>query len=485
MASTPSGDGYWLVASDGGVFAYGDARFHGSTGSLDLSRSIVGMASTPSGNGYWMVGSDGGVFSFGDAAFHGSAAPEFTEAELSAIGLVPTSTGQGYLIAATNTAVTAHGDAVIDPAVSPEGFRARSLAAVSGGYWFLGDPVGDIVSVWQSGGLTSVSREAALAAAAELGADATVYHRGTLGLTGVSRDGVVVQSITPGWRVPMSVLAVTPSEAEQYLGALVVSALGRGQVVMGEASARLRGAEVGDAISFIGWDGRTHNREIGYVASPALIGNTELVFSVADAASFGFSRPSSVLISDLPTRQLSLDTLDRHLPDQLLGVQGSWEPPRPNQTLPTVTLKRLLGEFEYRPGSGDSVSIQASWTSTNIASVTVPIVGSLRCHRAVHDDLVAVFTQIEAEGLAGTIDGYDTRVNGGCQVPRLIRGGNSGGALSRHTWGLALDVNPSQNTFGGRVSMNARVVEIFSEHGFVWGGTWTRPDGMHFEWANS
>ncbi|MCP3853911.1 MAG: M15 family metallopeptidase, partial [Actinomycetia bacterium] len=38
---------------------------------------------------------------------------------------------------------------------------------------------------------------------------------------------------------------------------------------------------------------------------------------------------------------------------------------------------------------------------------------------------------------------------------------------------------------GGRVSMNARVVEIFSEHGFVWGGTWTRPDGMHFEWANS
>ena len=32
MAATPSGDGYWLVASDGGVFWFGDARFHGSTG---------------------------------------------------------------------------------------------------------------------------------------------------------------------------------------------------------------------------------------------------------------------------------------------------------------------------------------------------------------------------------------------------------------------------------------------------------------------
>jgi hypothetical protein len=72
MAATPSGQGYWLVASDGGVFSFGDATFEGSTGALHLNRPIVGMAATPSGRGYWLVASDGGVFSFGDATFEGS-----------------------------------------------------------------------------------------------------------------------------------------------------------------------------------------------------------------------------------------------------------------------------------------------------------------------------------------------------------------------------------------------------------------------------
>ena len=74
MAATPSGAGYWLVASDGGIFNFGDAKFHGSTGAIRLNQPIVGMAATPSGAGYWLVASDGGIFNFGDAKFHGSTA---------------------------------------------------------------------------------------------------------------------------------------------------------------------------------------------------------------------------------------------------------------------------------------------------------------------------------------------------------------------------------------------------------------------------
>ena len=65
-------EGYRLVASDGGVFAFGDAHFYGSTGSQVLNKPVVGMAATPGGNGYWLVASDGGVFAFGDAHFYGS-----------------------------------------------------------------------------------------------------------------------------------------------------------------------------------------------------------------------------------------------------------------------------------------------------------------------------------------------------------------------------------------------------------------------------
>ncbi|HEX4175430.1 MAG TPA: hypothetical protein VHY81_05880, partial [Acidimicrobiales bacterium] len=62
----------WLVASDGGIFNYGDAMFYGSTGAIHLNAPIVGMAATPDGGGYWLVATDGGIFSYGDAQFYGS-----------------------------------------------------------------------------------------------------------------------------------------------------------------------------------------------------------------------------------------------------------------------------------------------------------------------------------------------------------------------------------------------------------------------------
>jgi hypothetical protein len=72
MAATPDGGGYWLVASDGGIFTFGDAGFFGSTGGRHLNQPVVGMAATPDGGGYWLVASDGGIFTFGDAGFFGS-----------------------------------------------------------------------------------------------------------------------------------------------------------------------------------------------------------------------------------------------------------------------------------------------------------------------------------------------------------------------------------------------------------------------------
>ncbi|MGH8922184.1 MAG: serine hydrolase, partial [Actinomycetes bacterium] len=69
--AAPDGGGYWLVASDGGVFSFGDAVFRGSTGQIRLAQPVVGMAA-PDGGGYCLVASDGGIFAFGDAPFLGS-----------------------------------------------------------------------------------------------------------------------------------------------------------------------------------------------------------------------------------------------------------------------------------------------------------------------------------------------------------------------------------------------------------------------------
>ena len=78
-AATPSGLGYWLVGSDGGVFTYGDAVYLGSAGAMHLNQPIVAMAATAAGRGYWLVAADGGIFTYGDARirrFGGLDAPQ-------------------------------------------------------------------------------------------------------------------------------------------------------------------------------------------------------------------------------------------------------------------------------------------------------------------------------------------------------------------------------------------------------------------------
>ena len=109
MAATPSGHGYWQVASDGGVFSFGDAAFHGSTGNIHLNQPIVGMASTPDGQGYWLVASDGGIFAFGDAAFHGSTGNIHLNQPI--VGMATAPGGAGYWLVASDGGVFSFGDA--------------------------------------------------------------------------------------------------------------------------------------------------------------------------------------------------------------------------------------------------------------------------------------------------------------------------------------------------------------------------------------
>ncbi len=120
---TPSASraGYWLVASDGGIFSFGDSSYYGSIPGVglhpagsglpnSLNAPIVGMVPSVSGHGYFMVASDGGVFAFGDAHFAGSC-PGIGGCVGSAVSVMPDSTGNGYWLVTNLGAVYAFGDA--------------------------------------------------------------------------------------------------------------------------------------------------------------------------------------------------------------------------------------------------------------------------------------------------------------------------------------------------------------------------------------
>ena len=139
LAATPDGGGYWLVASDGGIFSYGDARFSGSVGSLRLNAPVVGLAATPDGGGYWMVARDGGIFSFGDAGFFGSAGSLPLNAPI--VGLAATPDGRGYWLVASDGGIFSYGDAGFFGSAGSLPLNAPivGLAATpdGGGYWLV------------------------------------------------------------------------------------------------------------------------------------------------------------------------------------------------------------------------------------------------------------------------------------------------------------------------------------------------------------
>ncbi len=108
VVASPDGSGYWEVASDGGVFAFGGAHYAGSLGNIELNQPIVGMTPTPTGRGYWLVAADGGVFTFGDAPFLGSTGDKGVH---DAVGIATAPIGYGYWIVTAGGAVWTFGTA--------------------------------------------------------------------------------------------------------------------------------------------------------------------------------------------------------------------------------------------------------------------------------------------------------------------------------------------------------------------------------------
>jgi hypothetical protein len=101
MAVDPATGGYWLVASDGGVFSF-NAPFEGSTGGMRLNKPIVGMGASPNGAGYWLVASDGGVFSF-NAPFYGGTG--LIKLNKPVVGMAVDRTTGGYWLVASDGGV--------------------------------------------------------------------------------------------------------------------------------------------------------------------------------------------------------------------------------------------------------------------------------------------------------------------------------------------------------------------------------------------
>ncbi len=149
IVPTTDRGGYWLDASDGGIFAYGDSGFYGSIPGLglhpagsglpnSLDAPIVGMVPSADGGGYFMVAADGGVFAFGDALFAGSC-PGIGGCSGTAVAVMPDASGNGYWLVTNTGHVYTFGDAPFYGAPGPQGVPVTSAVRTptGKGYWIL------------------------------------------------------------------------------------------------------------------------------------------------------------------------------------------------------------------------------------------------------------------------------------------------------------------------------------------------------------
>jgi hypothetical protein len=97
------------------------------------------------------------------------------------------------------------------------------------------------------------------------------------------------------------------------------------------------------------------------------------------------------------------------------------------------------------------------------------------CNKDMVEPLTQAFQNLMKTGCVQELWTWD-----GCFNIRKKRGSST---PSIHSWGLAIDLNASWNAFGSKPTLSKAFVKCFTDAGFDWGGSWSKPDGMHFQLA--
>ncbi len=268
----------------------------------------------------------------------------------------------------------------------------------------------------------------------------------------------------------------------------LAAVLERGDVVMGETSASVRKAEVGDVLTLRSKSFKARTFAVGAIVADEFVDSGDLaIASDVMAARLGLPRISRVTITGITSPTKVVSGLRSRGVDVGASwrLRRSWDPPNPDSTLGLATVKRLFGEVAYRPNGGSAVLIDQSWAIANISWKRlyddIPLYNN--CHEVVAEALQGALSEIRAAGLADKIDVKNTNRYGGCLTTRYNRLAGSFPGLSRHAFGMAVDLNPSTNQQWATPTIDCRVVRIMRKWGFAWGGNFWPADGMHFEWV--
>ena len=333
----------------------------------------------------------------------------------------------------------------------------------------------DVITISQPGVLYYSVTNQILESVNNLESNVTFIGRANIGLEKII-DTNNVESLTTdeNYLYSLSIKTIESKYADLFYSNQITELIQKNKIIVSEFTAEQYSINVGDTLVLVGMNEVTFEIEVGEIVPDGELGWFEAVVNKEVGYQLGINRNIQAIIWDNKVTENHFVELYKNIEYKRLRVTFKDAKPNKNWVLPTALVKKYFGDFQIKEKDGTWIIVEPAWRNANIERKNMPIIGRATCNKIMWEPLLGALNQVMEEGLQNTLSKDEFQKSGGCYAPRRINRFNAGGAISRHAWGIAIDINVKSG-------YHPRVVEIFNQWGFAWGGTWTSPDEMHFE----
>ena len=333
----------------------------------------------------------------------------------------------------------------------------------------------DVITISQPGVLYYSVTNQILESVNNLKSNVTFIGRANIGLEKII-DTNNVESLTTdeNYLYSLSIKTIESKYADLFYSNQITELIQKNKIIVSEFTAEQYSINVGDTLVLVGMNEVTFEIEVGEIVPDAELGWFEAVVNKEVGYQLGINRNIQAIIWDNKVTENHFVELYKNIEYKQLRVTFKDAKPNKNWVLPTALVKKYFGDFQIKEKDGTWIIVEPAWRNANIERKNMPIIGRATCNKIMWEPLLGALNQVIEEGLQNTLSKDEFQKSGGCYAPRRINRFNAGGAISRHAWGIAIDINVKSG-------YHPRVVQIFNQWGFAWGGTWTSPDEMHFE----
>ena len=333
----------------------------------------------------------------------------------------------------------------------------------------------EILSISQPGSLFYSVTNGIIKSAINLNSNLTFIGRANVGLEKViDKNNIEILTTRNEYLYSLSIKTIHNDVSDLFYSKEVSESLINNEIIISDLTANLYSLTKGDSMFLIGLNQQEVEVVVGEIIPDSEIGWFEGVVNKDLGYKLGINRNIQAIIWGNKITENHLIEIHKNIKYKKIRLTGRDSTPNRNWVLPTALVKEMFGDFQMKERDGTWITIDRAWKDENIETKNVPILGRITCHRLMWEPLLGAFNQIIEENLQSGLSREQFKEAGGCYAPRRINRFDSGGSISRHAWGIAIDINT-------KTGYKPRIVEIFNDWGFAWGGTWTSPDAMHFE----